>query len=229
MPLHLRIEGPRVFKFPGRLRQLDRKAIVIDGSKSRNSRTDVRPREATGKKPADSLKNQTNVTSQTKPGILHKLSVVITTADGKQYRVQVSQTDSHGKTKSHSLNGDLEEIRRQLDKLPAEIREPVRKSLDRIGSDGKGGRTFRLQLRPGIEETGHRLHLRLQQPGDNGAIRILELDLGSNREIKIDDLLQVKILQDELQRLPSEMRGRVKSTLRQTRISGIRVKVERSQ
>jgi hypothetical protein len=223
VPMNLRIEVPRVFKFPGRLRQLDHKTIIIDGSQSQDFGTGLRPDEATGKKPDD------NVKSQTKPGILHKRSVVITTADGKRYRVQVSQTDSHGKTKSHTFNGDLEEIRRQLDKFPAEIRDPVRDSLDRIGPARNGGRAFRLQLRPGIEGTGRRLHLRLQQPGDNGAIRILELDLGSNREITIDDLLQVKILEDQLKQLPPEMRGRVKSTLRQTGIPGIRVKVERSQ
>lgn len=213
----------RIIKLPERLELQDGKGI--HGIFLRREALQLPAGRIRFSPPADQKAGEAG-SQQAEPDVRRR-SIVITSKDGRRYQVEVSVTDDRNKTTTTTLTGTIEEIRKQLEKLPSAIREDVGESLDRIGGVKKQGGSVRFQIQPGIEGTRPRLQLRLQRPGENGALRILELNL--DRDENVDDLLKIDVLAQELKQLAPEVRRRVTATLRNTHLPGARINVQQSQ
>jgi hypothetical protein len=99
---------------------------------------------------------------------------------------------------------------------------------DKDDGDARGDEArFRFQLQRKMEGTEQHLYLRVQWPiAGQGAMRNLELDLGTDVGTKLDieQLLNSEPLKQELDQLPPEIRRQLESALRKAQFPASKVK-----
>jgi hypothetical protein len=157
-------------------------------------------------------------------------SVTVDRRDGATWNVAVTYTGNDGKEAERRLEGTSDEIRSRFDEFPPTIGDQVRRSLDRAESEKSPGKTVRVSVQPRVQGNNRGLHVSIQRPGHADGTRIFEFDhvFGGEKTVKVDDLLQVKVLAGELKELTPAVREQVEETLRDIEIPAVRVEVRNS-
>lgn len=153
-------------------------------------------------------------------GLEDSLSVLVTISDGQpnRYRVRVHAVDPRQGSRTWNLEGDVAEIEKRLEQLPAEIRSQVRGSVTNAAVGQSARRTFRLVLQP-QREGPRNYRIIIDRPGSDGRPQLFQLDcrLDATRAGKVEAVLQIEAVQEQLRELSPEIRQKIEQTLQQVK------------
>jgi len=157
-------------------------------------------------------------------------SVTVDRGETSQWRLRITYSGPDGKTHERALEGSSEEVRARLDEFPPTVREHVRRALERAEREPDPGNRVRVSVVPRVQGAERGLHVSVLRPGAQGSVRLFELDhvFGGEKTIKVDELLEIKVLAGELQELSPAVREQVQDTLRHVEIPEVRVEVRDS-
>lgn len=143
--------------------------------------------------------------------------MTVTTKDNKTFHLRFEYTDDQGEPQTAEIVGTLDEIRNKLDGLPETLRQDVRDKLNRALSGAKDGRAIRIKLRPGGDNGERFLEIYVRQPGEDARKFVSNFEFQLNEEDlpKLDELIDVDAITEELEQLSDEIREKVESTLRE--------------
>lgn len=158
-------------------------------------------------------------------------SVTVVTRRGKTYRVQVAYHDDAGQSQQKQLEGTLEEIEPELNRLPPQVRAQVRQTLARVDQTRNRAVAFRFQIQPHIEGDQRGLRITVTRPEKDGQIHLSEVyqTVEGSEPLRVDDLLKMDAVARELNQLSPAIRGKVVGTLRSLRVPDVQVGVEHLQ
>ena len=166
-----------------------------------------------------------------RPRIVDGRRLLITTEDGKRFKVAVKYVAADGAIIERSFEGTPAELDEKMKDLPDEIRSDIRRTLEGFDADNAQSRTFRFKVEPRVEEDRRVLRISMRRPGAAGETRILEIEqrFDGHESIEVADLMKIDVVASELKDLGPAVREKVEATLNRVQIPEVRVGVEKSQ
>ena len=161
---------------------------------------------------------------------LRTRGLTMATDGGPTYELSVVAIDSAGRFEQNSISGELSELAERVDELPDGVRNSARNSIARAAGAASHGPGVRCQLQPKVDGGDVAVRVVISRSGRDGERRVFEMEhaVDAGREVRGEELLEVELLAEELERLPPSIRNELEGALRRLRIPKVRVEVQNS-